>query len=209
MERYFDHEEYYDDYEDAGYQFRENFKHLTDVWRKHHESIAKMTAPQGILDTMAGYRFHPAILDAIFHAVKGAQVLPDDAKGTDYFYLPAAIGRIRIFQEPIPTTLWAHCKIHFDDGESLISDIQVFDEDENPIAEVINFRVDRVEQKDEKEEEIDNSFYQFKWEQRRLKGSRSDGKPGFTPVKKVVKKVMKEMPGIYDKYQLHRLLRRV
>ncbi|MEQ1842347.1 MAG: acyltransferase domain-containing protein, partial [Verrucomicrobiales bacterium] len=105
MERYFDHEEYYKDYEDAGYQFGPNFKHIQNAWRRHHESIAEIVVPAPIQADLKGYRFHPAVLDALFHGVKGAQVLPDDAKGSDYFYLPASVGRIRIFEEPIPTTL--------------------------------------------------------------------------------------------------------
>jgi len=204
MERHFDHEEYYSDYADAGYQFGPNFQHLRNVWRKAHESIAEIVAPQGIVDTLPGYRFHPALLDAVFHAVKGAQIIPPDAKGTDYFYLPAAIGRIRVFQEPVPTTIWTHAKIYFDDGESLISNLFVYDEDGGPVAEVVGFRVDRVEQKDEKEEELDNSFYQFQWEPRRLKGSRTAGKPGFAPIETVVDRVMAEMPKIYENYGLNR-----
>lgn len=204
MERHFDHQEYYSDYADAGYQFGPNFQHLQNVWRTRHESIAEIVAPEGVVKTLNGYRFHPALLDAVFHAVKGAQIVPEDAKGTDYFYLPASIGRIRIFKEPIPTTLWAHARIFFDDGESLISNLFVYDANQEPVAEVIGFRVDRVEQKDEKEEELDNSFYQFRWESRRLKGSRVEGSPGFTPVSTVVARVMAEMPKIYQRYGLGR-----
>ena len=204
MERHFDHEEYYSDYADAGYQFGPNFQHLQNVWRRPHESIAEIVAPEGVVKSLAGYRFHPAILDAVFHAVKGAQIIPDDAKGTDYFYLPAAIGRIRVFREPIPSTLWAHASIYFDDGESLISNIFVYDADQEPVAEVIGFRVDRVEQKDEKQEQLDNSFYQFRWESRRLKGSRVSGSPGLTPIPSVVSRVMAEMPKIYHQYGLGR-----
>ncbi|MEM0968036.1 MAG: acyltransferase domain-containing protein, partial [Verrucomicrobiota bacterium] len=203
MDRHFDHEEYYSDYADAGYQFGPNFQHLQNVWRKHHESIAEIVAPEGVAKDVDGYRFHPALLDAVFHAVKGAQIVPDGAKGTDYFYLPAAIGRIRIFREPIPTTLWAHAKIHFDDGESLISDIQVYDADGEPVAEVVGFRVDRVEQKDDKEEELENSFYQFQWESRRLKGSRVAGDVGFSDLPGIVSQVMREVPETYESYKLH------
>lgn len=204
MERHFDHEEYYSDYADAGYQFGPNFQHLQNVWRRRHESFAEIVAPEGVVNTLKGYRFHPALLDAVFHAVKGAQIVPDDAKGTDYFYLPAAIRRIRVFREPVPTNLWTHAKVYFDDGESMISDLFVYDANQEPVAEVIGFRVDRVEQKDEKEEELDNSFYQFRWESRRLKGSRVTGTPGFAPISAVVRKVMTEMPKIYDRYGLNR-----
>jgi acyl transferase domain-containing protein len=82
MVRHFDHEAYYQDYLDAGYQFGPNFQHLQNVWRRPHESIAEIVAPAAIQADLKGYRFHPAVLDALFHGVKGAQVVPDDAKGS-------------------------------------------------------------------------------------------------------------------------------
>jgi len=202
MEKHFDHDAYYSDYLDAGYQFGPNFQHLQNVWRKKHESLAEIIPPAPVLSTLEGYRFHPAILDACFHGVKGAQIVPEGAKATDYFYLPAKIGRIRIFQEPIPTKLWAHSRIHVDDGECLVSNIFIYDEQGTPVAEIIDFRVDRMDQKDEAEEELDNSFYQFKWEPRRLKGSRVSGAAGLAPVSQALDAVLSEVPRVYEEYQL-------
>ncbi len=203
MERHYSHEEYYQDYLDAGYQFGPNFRHLQNVWRKPHESVAEIEVPEGVLKTLDGYRIHPAVLDACFHGVKGAQVIPDGAKGSDYFYLPAAINRIRIFGEsPLPTKLWIHSKIFFDDRETLISTIYVYDETGEPLAEINGFRVDRAAQKDEAEEEVENSFYQFKWEPRRLKGSRAEGTAGFAPISETLAEVEKVLPQVYEDYQL-------
>lgn len=203
MERHYDHEEYYQDYLDAGYQFGPNFRHLQNVWRKPHESVAEIEVPEGVQKTLEGYRIHPAVLDACFHGVKGAQVIPDGAKGSDYFYLPAAINRVRILREPIPQEkLWIHSKIFFDDRETLISTIYVYDEDGEPIAEINGFRVDRAAQKDEAEEEVDNSFYQFQWEPRRLKGSHAEGTPGYLPIPQVLKGITEIVPKVYEDYGL-------
>ncbi len=203
MVKHFDHDAYYKDYLDAGYQFGPNFQHLENVWRRPHESLAEIIVPAPVQSDLKGYRFHPAVLDALFHGVKGAQVVPDDAKGSDYFYLPASVGRIRIFEEPIPTKLWAHTIIHFDDGESLISNVRVFTEEGRQIAEIVDFRVDRVDQKDEKEEELDNSFYQFRWEARRLKGSRTEREVAFKPIANVIKEVRTAMPAVYKNHGLN------
>ena len=76
LPRHFDHEEYYEDYEDAGYQFRPLFKHLRNVWRTDGESLAEIVTPEGLYDTIPDHHFHPAVLDACFHTVKGGQVIP-------------------------------------------------------------------------------------------------------------------------------------
>ncbi len=204
MEKHFDHAEYYKDYAEAGYQFGPVFQQLQNVWRRRHESLAEIVVPEPIRESLSRYRFHPAVLDAVFHAVKGAQIVADDAKGADNFYLPAAIGRVRILREPLGQHLFTHCRIHFDDGESLISDLLVYDEAGEPVAEVSDFQVDRVEQKDEKAEELENSFYQFRWEARRLRGSRVEGGANFAPIDETVSTVMGEMPAVYERHGLSR-----
>lgn len=202
MGRHYTHEEYYQDYEDAGYQFGANFQQLQNIWRRDHESIAEIEAPEGVVLTYGEYRFHPAVLDACFHAVKGAQIIPDGAKGSDYFYLPAKIGRVRIFQEPLPEKFWVHAKIHFDDYETLISNITAYNADGEAIAEIVDFRVDRAAQKDDKAEEVDNSFYQFRYEPRRLWGSRAAAKTELTPIGEVIASVNEVMPEVCKKHNL-------
>ncbi|MFT5467503.1 MAG: amino acid adenylation domain-containing protein [Verrucomicrobiales bacterium] len=202
MGRHYTHEEYYQDYEDAGYQFGPNFQQLANVWRRDHESVAEVEVPESVLPTYGDFHFHPAVLDACFHAVKGAQIIPDGAKGSDYFYLPAKIGRVRIFKAPLPEKFWVHAKIHFDDYETLISNILVYNEAGEPIAEIVDFRVDRAAQKDEKAEEVDNSFYQFKYEPRRLWGSRAPAKTQLTPISEVIASVNAIMPDVCKKHNL-------
>ncbi|MEM9479834.1 MAG: beta-ketoacyl synthase N-terminal-like domain-containing protein [Verrucomicrobiota bacterium] len=196
---HFDHERYYEEYEKAGYQFGPNFQEVRDAWRKDHECLARIVVPEFVRESMHEYRFHPAVLDACFHAVKGAQVIPADGKPSDYFYLPAAIRRVHIYREPLPATLWAHAKVIFDDYASVLADIAVYDEDGNRVADILGFRVDRVDQKDEAEESLDQSFYQFQFEPAWLKGSRAKSKPAFPGGAELVEIANTEAKPIFEK----------
>ncbi len=174
LPRHFDHEEYYEDYEEAGYQFRPLFQHLENVWRRDGEALAEIVAPEGLFDTIPDHHFHPAVLDACFHTVKGGQVIPDGANATDYFYLPAAIRSIRLHVERPPLRLWGHAKVNSDnDREYIIADIDVYDDAGNLVAEIYGFRADRVEQSNR--DELEKCLYRTKWELALLKGTREEG----------------------------------
>jgi len=174
LPEHFTHEQYYEDYEEAGYEFRPLFQHLENVWRRDGESLAEIVAPEGLFDTIPDHHFHPAVLDACFHTVKGGQVIPEGAKATDYFYLPAAIRSIRLHVDRPPLRLWGHAKVNSDnDREYIIADIDIYDDAGNLVAEIYGFRADRVEQSDN--DDLEKCLYQTRWEQARLKGTRLEG----------------------------------
>ena len=197
MEKHFDHEAYYKDYSDAGYQFRPLFQHLQNVWRRDGESIAEIVAPEGLHDSIPDFHFHPAVLDACFHTVKGGQVIPDGAKGSDYFYLPAAIRSIRLYAEKPPLRIWGNARVNSNnDREYIIADIDIYDDDGNLVAEIFGFRADRIEQNDG--EDLDKCVYESRWEQSRLKGTRIEGENGLASPAEIVEAANSNLQQHYD-----------
>jgi amino acid adenylation domain-containing protein len=197
LPRHFTHEEYYEDYEEAGYQFRPLFQHLQNVWRKDGESLAEIVAPEGLKDTIPDHHFHPAVLDACFHTVKGGQVIPDGALATDYFYLPASIRSIRLYTEKPPLRLWGHAKVDStNDREYISADIKVYDDRGDLVAEIYGFRADRVEQNSS--DELEKCLYQAKWELLRLKGTRDQGDAGLPAPSEIVKAANEGLQDLYD-----------
>lgn len=202
LDDYFDHEGYYDDYAEAGYQFQPLFQHLQQVWRKKDESFAEIVAPEGLHDSIPDFHFHPAVLDACFHTVKGGQVTPDGAKGTDYFYLPAAIRSIRLYVPKPPHRLWGHAKVNTaNDREYISADIEIFDDEGNLVAEVYGFRADRVEQNDG--DDLDKCLYQAQWEIARLKGTRIDGSAELADPAEIVTATEAALPPLYEARRLN------
>ena len=196
LPEHFTHREYYDDYEEAGYQFRPLFQHLRNVWRKDGESLAEIVAPEGLFDTIPDHHFHPAVLDACFHPVKGGQVIPEGANALDYFYLPAAIRSIRLHVERPPLRLWGHAKVNSDnDREYIIADIDVYDDAGNLVAEIYGFRADRVEQSNR--DELEKCVYQAQWELARLPGTREGGSANLPAPAELVEAANSNLPELY------------
>lgn len=198
LPRHFDHDEYYEDYEEAGYQFRPLFQHLQNVWRKDGECLAEIVAPEGLYDTIPDHHFHPAVLDACFHTVKGGQVIPDGANAEDYFYLPAAIRSIRLHVERPPLRLWGHARVNSDnDREYIIADIDVYDDAGELVAEIFGFRADRVEQSNN--DDLEKCLYQADWEIARLKGTRETGDANLPDPAELVAAANENLPAYYEK----------
>ena len=202
MEKHSNHEDYYKEYDKAGYQFGPNFRQLLNVWSKPNESVAEIRVPKSLVDTLPLYHFHPAVLDACFHALKGAQVIPEGSRASQNFYLPSSIRRVQRYGDILPDKLWAHALVTFDDGESVVADIIVMDEDGQRVADVLGFCVERIDQKDEEIEAVNNSFYEFSWEPKRLKGSRVREKITFTNFDDVIEEVDNKKNERYERYNL-------
>ena len=199
-----DHEAYYCHYEEAGYQFGPLFQQLESVWKQPGESVGKIVVPDEIVETLHDYLFHPTVLDACFHCVKGAQVIPEGRTARESFYLPASIRRVRLYgtTEPI---LWGHAVLSHDDGDIVEADISVFNEKGDRIADILGFRVERVEQSDSgSESDLRRCFYQFEWKQRHLWGSGISGSVPFSVTRDIIDAVDPTIDEVYEKYELNR-----
>jgi len=200
-ESYDDHESYYEEYLKAGYQFGPNFRHLQQVWQGPGEALAEIVVPEEVAATLDAYHFHPAVLDACCHTVRGAMDFPEGARSEDYFYLPASMHRIRLYGAHPPDRFWAHCKVSVDDGECVVADIFAYDGQGRPVAELHAFRADRVEQKSDSED-IENCFYRLRWQPCRLAGTGVEGGCEFAGPAEIVAAVRQVLPGVYDSHRV-------
>ncbi len=202
MEKHISHEEYYSDYEAAGYQFGPNFQQLTDIWRKDGESLGRIEVTDEVRRTIPDYHFQPAVLDACFHCVKGAQVFPDDSDAEDNFFLPSAVRRVRLYH-PVEVRMWGHVTVNLDDGNIVDADIAVYNDEGKRIADISGFRVERVDQNESKTaDDLLNCFYQFEWKQQHLRGSGVSGSAELSGTQEIVKDVLSEATSIYERYEL-------
>ena len=197
-----DHERYYGELRALGYQFGPCFSEIQRVWRTPGESLAEIVVPENVVNETDDYRFHPAVLDACFQATHGARDISSEAAAPNFFYLPKSIRRIQVFQEQLPSRLWAHAHQRSNDGNFIECDILVYDDNGDRYADILGFCVAKVEHKSSGDD-IENCLYQFNWEQRRLPGSGSKGSCHFAGSKEIVQKA--DCNAI-EVYQEHRLL---
>ena len=74
------------------------------------------------------------------------------------------------------------------------------------MADILGFRVDRVEQKDEHEEAVENALYQFQWQPSRLWGSRTGGQPGFATPAAIAAGVREGVEELSERHGVKRTL---
>ena len=193
-----DHESYYADFAAAGYQFGPRFQHVNNLWRVPGEVFAEIVVPDEIQETVDQYRIHPAVLDACFHVFKGMQTVDDPAQD---FYLPAHVRRIRLYSEQPSGQLWAHAKMFCADENTFSSDIWVYDQNGNRVADILGFRVDRMKQGGN-ESELDDLYFQHSWEKVKLRGSRIDNTCNFSTTSDIVQETVRQTSVVHRKHNL-------
>jgi acyl transferase domain-containing protein/SAM-dependent methyltransferase/acyl carrier protein len=124
-----------------GLEYGPRFQGVETLWQGKREAVGRIKAPEALGD-LAGYAFHPAILDACFHVLMGA--IFQDGGGQSGTYLPVRIGRIRVHKNPVGDTLWSYAKLTDHSATGLSGDVQVFDQDGGLLMELTSFKCQHV-----------------------------------------------------------------
>jgi acyl transferase domain-containing protein len=128
---------YYQWLSSLGLEFGPLFRGVEHIARRDGEAIARMQLPEGLAGE-AGYRLHPALLDACFHVIGAA--LPGNGASLGDAFLLLNVEHIRLFRTP-GVGLWNHIVIHAVDQQNLASretfraDLRLLDDDGSLIAE--------------------------------------------------------------------------
>ena len=201
LDEHFDRRMFYEVVTRIGYQFGTCFQHLQELWRVRGEALAEIVVPEAVAETVDQYHFHPAVLDGCFHVSSGVRVVSADAVAEDYLYLPKSIDRIHLYRDKPPTRLWSHARLVDDNSHSLTVDILVYDEQGGRVADILGFCVERVEQK-RSADDVDNCFYQFHWEPRRLRGRPVAGDCSFASATEIAAAALAAAPEAYQEHSL-------
>ncbi len=118
----------------AGVELGPTFRGLMHAWRVDGEVLAQIRAPAAIAQAR-GYAWHPALLDACFHALGAA--LPTVA--AEAGYLLVGCESLAVWGPPTDL-LWSHTTLRTPTTSTapqvLQADIEVYDADGTPVASV-------------------------------------------------------------------------
>lgn len=128
---------YYDDLALRGLQFGSRFRGIARLWRCDSESLGDIHLPESLREQLAGYHFHPALLDACLQTFVAAwPANPDESHTT---FLPLNLESYELFGAPA-NRLWCHVRLR-DNGkkkstDTVTGDLQIYNEDGTPVATV-------------------------------------------------------------------------
>jgi acyl transferase domain-containing protein/NADPH:quinone reductase-like Zn-dependent oxidoreductase/thioesterase domain-containing protein/acyl carrier protein len=197
LKYHLDHEAYCRELAARGYQFGPAFRQVRHSWRRDTEVLVAIEPPHDVTDSVAGYVFHPAMLDACFHAFLA---LPLAGPGRT-LYLPESVRRLHLYGEITSSRLWAHAVGIVVDGSFVEGDIRVFNGRGERVADVLGFRIKAVEQKTQANP-INDCYYQFAWEPRRLRGSGVHGECDFAGNAEIARAVTAALPDVESRHGL-------
>jgi thioester reductase-like protein len=157
------HDQLYAELGWLGYQFGPNFSQIEQVHSVPGEALARIVTPESMTEA-AGYRFHPAVLDACFQATHGTREVVAENDVPNFFFLPESIRRVQLYRTLMPGELWAHAKLRQRDQSGILCDIFVYNKFGQRVADVLGFRAAQIERK-RGADDVENSLYQCRWEE--------------------------------------------
>ncbi|MFD3625187.1 type I polyketide synthase, partial [Streptomyces sp. NPDC058698] len=122
-----------------GNQWNGTFQGITELWRTDGEVLSQLACPTALVDSLARYHFHPALLDASGHAMAAAR--PLTVPGEEGVFVLGGIDEIRFYQQP-PASVFSHAKLLPSPREdSFVADIDIRADDGRLIAEMRGLRL--------------------------------------------------------------------
>ncbi|MFL5245248.1 MAG: SDR family NAD(P)-dependent oxidoreductase [Gemmataceae bacterium] len=133
-------ERFYEKLRLAELSYGERFRCTKELWRRGREILAHQELPEGLVYESQRYFIHPAFLDSCLHVVF-AEVL--GAGDPDRLFLPYRIDRVRILRRPT-RSVWSFVRVTRYDERYLNSDVLIFDESGELVAEVFGLSCKRL-----------------------------------------------------------------
>lgn len=152
-----------------GYQWGADFQQISKIWAVPTHSLVEVIVTDAVREQAVEYHFHPALLDACGQTFSAAGEFEKWLRRGEIIpFLPAEFGRIRLYTDALPPRFWIDTRITSETEQAVTGTATLYDDDGTLLAEVVDFRFDRVIQKAAATDTA--RFYQFQWKRQRLKG---------------------------------------
>jgi acyl transferase domain-containing protein/SAM-dependent methyltransferase len=166
-------EEFYEAFRTAGLSYDDCFRGVTQIFCGKHEALGRVETPTVLLDTLASYQLHPAVLDACVQVTRAALYVETEFDPS-VLYLPVKVGRVQVYKGA-SLTLWSHCRILEHTIASAESNISIYDEGGDLVAEITGFRVQAFAQQSANQNGDDEYLFAYEWRGRARPGSKMPG----------------------------------
>lgn len=132
---------------DRGLEFGLSFQGVVQIWQNFEdgEALGQIGLPETLLAETAGYRLHPALLDACLQPI--GVIVPISDNSTDP-YLPMSLDSFRLYGSA-SAQLWSHVSIRSSNGSSpdmVKGDVLLLDGEGHLVAEVRGLTLRRAGQ---------------------------------------------------------------
>ena len=153
---------------ESGLQLGPTFRSIDELWVGEGEAFSRVVVPNSIHHDFGKYNLHPAILDSCFQTLFGLWFHTKPENERMGVYIPVHIDRVKFYKKP-NHVMWTHTKYIWGDDQYRFGTVTIYDENGEMVAEFQGFKAQYLKgSKDEYRKSIDNTFYKFNWEMKRL-----------------------------------------
>jgi acyl transferase domain-containing protein len=155
---------FYDECRRRGLDYGPRFQAIRHLAAGSLEAWSEVALDEQSMHDAAGYRLHPALLDACFQTI-GAALPAHDS--TDAL-LPVGLGRLRVFQPGVGRA-FSHVRITSDPvavPSVVTADIAILTEEGTPVAEIAGLQLRRVRREwllKQLQPDLDEWLYRVDW----------------------------------------------
>lgn len=160
-------ESFYELMAQCGLQYGPRFQVLAELRTGRGESLCRLKFDDALQKELADYSLHPAILDGCLQSIAGVVCDPKSEAIPDLL-LPTHAEQVRVYRAEFSGTLWIHTRLTSSQSETgtFETDIQLFDDDGEIVAEILSARVQRVSKKRQpRSADGTDLLYELRWHQ--------------------------------------------
>lgn len=195
-------EEHYQKLDQRGFPFGPAMQGVQRLWRRDSEALVEIEAPAEVMDEMADFHLHPALLDACLQCF-WATFDPTDRNT----YLPMNLERFHLMRS-LPRKVWSHIRLREgapDQSGSVIGDVQITDEAGQVVAELsgLYFRP-AAQQLLKAPREWENWLYEVDWQPQPALGSTPVESPLAVSIEGVAGEIEGQFAALMDEYHIER-----
>ena len=154
-------EEFYRRTTSRGFDYGDAFQSIRSVTAGEDWAVAEITVPAAIVDELADFRFHPALIDGAFQTLFGAPFL-GQVESADPF-LPTSIGHCAVYGAP-EEHMQVVVRVLAATGERVDCDITITDQAGRTLAVFDGFSVQSMSASSRMSpERIDKGLFEIQW----------------------------------------------
>jgi myxalamid-type polyketide synthase MxaB len=154
---------YYQKMQQQGLNYGIKFQGIRQLEWQEQQAIALIELNSQLKTDADKYYLHPALLDSCLQPL-GILFAPEEQ---NYTYLPVSVESWEIFA-PHQTKVWSQINIIKSDNETKIIDLNIFNQDQLPIAQLKGLKLHQVKRNSPKSNLHNQEYYQIKWQTKPL-----------------------------------------
>ena len=153
----------YQSFQERGVEYGFLFRGIQQIWRNEGEAVGRIQLPSSLQYDQQDYQIHPVLFDACLQVVAATHKASEEQA----LYIPSGCREIRFFSKP-GEMIWSKVSLQastLTETDSVETDILLFDDQYNIVAELLGFRVQRISRRKRRQlNQQDTWLYQLAWQ---------------------------------------------